>query len=45
MPELPFLLENNVLKKIADKYGKTSAHICIRWLLQRNIIVLPWVKN
>jgi diketogulonate reductase-like aldo/keto reductase len=44
MPELPHLLENNVLKSIARKYSKTTAQICIRWLIQKNIIVIPRVN-
>ena len=38
---LPFLLENETLIKIAEKYKKTSAQICLRWALQRNLAVIP----
>ncbi len=30
-----------VLTKIGDKYGKTSAHVALRWNLDRGVIVLP----
>lgn len=29
------------LKEIADKYGKTTAQIILRWHLQRGIVVIP----
>jgi len=29
------------MKKLADKYGKTVAQICIRWSLQRGYLPLP----
>lgn len=35
------MLKNPVLSKIAEKYGKTAAHICLRWLIQKNIVPLP----
>lgn len=35
------VLQNNELKRIANKYNKTTAQICIRWLLQKHIIPLP----
>lgn len=40
-PDLPILLENETLKRIGNKYGKTPAQVCLRWLLQRNLVVLP----
>ena len=39
----PVLLENEVLIKIAEKYKKSTAQVCLRWLIQRNIIALPKV--
>ena len=35
------LFENEVLTKIGEKYGKTSAQVMLRWNIQRNVIVLP----
>ena len=34
------LFENSVLKEIGAVYGKTTAQVMLRWLLQRNIVVL-----
>ncbi|WP_164828472.1 aldo/keto reductase, partial [Streptococcus sp. DD11] len=30
-----------VLTKIGEKYGKTAAHVALRWNLDRGVIVLP----
>lgn len=35
------MLDNDVLKNIAAKYGKSVAQICIRWCLQHDILPLP----
>jgi diketogulonate reductase-like aldo/keto reductase len=35
------LLQEETLKEIAAKYGKTPAQIIIRWDLQQNVIVMP----
>ena len=35
------LFENPVLKEIGAAYGKSTAQVMLRWLLQRNIVVLP----
>lgn len=35
------LFENEVLKKIGEKYGKTTAQVMLRWSLQRGVIVIP----
>lgn len=32
---------NETLSKIADSYGKTSAQIALRYLIQRGVIVIP----
>ena len=32
---------NETLQKIAAKYGKSTAQICLRWLLQKDIVPLP----
>lgn len=34
-------LEDPILLRIADKHDKTTAQICIRWILQRGIVPLP----
>lgn len=35
------LLENEVLKEIAEKYNKTVAQIILRWDLQNGVITIP----
>lgn len=40
-----YLLSNEDIKKVADKYGKSSAQICIRYLLQKNVAPLPKSVN
>lgn len=35
------LFENEILKAIGAKYGKTSAQVMLRWHLQRGVIVIP----
>ena len=35
------VLKNETLQKIAAKYGKSTAQICLRWLLQKDIVPLP----
>lgn len=37
----PLLMENPILKKIAKKYDKTLQQIILKWLNQRQIIVIP----
>lgn len=43
----PFAEGNNdvfntpLLKEIAEKYGKTTGQIMLRWLIQRNVVVIP----
>ncbi|OUM53480.1 hypothetical protein BVG19_g2764 [[Candida] boidinii] len=34
-------LDEPILKKIADKYGKTPAQILVRWSLDKGFVVLP----
>ncbi|KAM5172354.1 aldo-keto reductase family 1 member C3-like [Mantella aurantiaca] len=36
----PVLLEDSVLKEIAEKLGRTTAQVAMRYLLQRGIVVL-----
>ena len=35
------MLNNETLKTIADKYGKSAAQLCIRWCLQNGVLPLP----
>ncbi len=35
------IFENEVLRSIADKYGKTVAQIILRWLTQRGVVAIP----
>ena len=35
------ILENETLKNIANKYHKTVAQVCLRWNIQRGIVILP----
>lgn len=35
------IFNSPVLKEIADKYGKTTAQVILRWHLQRGIVVIP----
>ncbi|CQR46041.1 Glyoxal reductase [Paraliobacillus sp. PM-2] len=35
------LLDNPVLKRIADKYGKTTAQVILRWDVQSGVVTIP----
>lgn len=35
------IFEHKILKKIAQKYGKTTAQIILRWHLQRGVVTIP----
>lgn len=35
------LFENETLKAIGHKYGKTTAQVMLRWNIQRGVVVLP----
>lgn len=35
------MLNNETLKLIAGKYGKSAAQLCIRWCLQKGVLPLP----
>lgn len=39
------VLANPVIVEIAHKYGKSPAQIILRWLLQRDIIIIPMSTN
>ncbi|XP_064630730.1 aldo-keto reductase family 1 member B1-like [Lineus longissimus] len=40
-PDDPFILKDEKVKKMAEKYGKTPAQVVLRWNLQRGLIVIP----
>lgn len=40
-PDLPIILQNETILKIGKKYNKSPAQICLRWGVQRNIVMLP----
>lgn len=33
--------ESEALKRIGARHGKTAAQVCLRWLLQQNVVVIP----
>jgi diketogulonate reductase-like aldo/keto reductase len=35
------VLEDETIKQIGRKYGKSPAHVSLRWLLQKGAIVIP----
>ncbi len=35
------MFDNATLKKIGEKYGKTPAQVILRWLIERNVLVIP----
>jgi len=35
------VLDDECLKLVAARHGKTVAQVVLRWLIQRNIIVIP----
>lgn len=35
------LFSNSVLKSIGEKYGKTIAQVVLRWMVQRDVVVIP----
>ncbi len=35
------IFNNPILKEIADKYNKTTGQVMLRWLLQRDVTVIP----
>ncbi|KAJ3269492.1 NAD(P)H-dependent D-xylose reductase (XR) [Borealophlyctis nickersoniae] len=41
----PPLLEHEVVKRIAGKYGKEPAQVLLRWSVQRSIAVIPKSSN
>ena len=41
--KLPHILIDPVLKSIAEKHSKSTALVCLRWLLQRGLPTIPKV--
>lgn len=39
------LLGNEIIKKIAENHGVSSAQVILRWNLQRNVVVIPGSSN
>lgn len=39
------LFENEILKAIADRHGKTVGQVILRWLLQHDVVVIPKSSN
>jgi len=35
------LLQDKVIEEIANRYGKSLAQICLKWLLEKNLVVIP----
>jgi diketogulonate reductase-like aldo/keto reductase len=41
----PEILKNEFLTNLATKYQKSVGQICLRWLIQRNIVPIPKSTN
>ena len=39
------ILENEILRQIAQKKGRTAAQICLRWAVQKGLAVIPKTVN
>jgi diketogulonate reductase-like aldo/keto reductase len=35
------LFQNELLRSIGEKYGKSLAQVVLRWLIQRGVVVIP----
>ena len=35
------LLEDELVKRLANKYSKSAGQICLKWAIQQNIVVIP----
>ena len=40
-PGLPILLENETIVNIGKRFKKSPAQVCLRWGIQRNLVMLP----
>jgi len=40
-PDDPYILKDPKLAEIANEYGKTTAHLCIRFQVDRGVAVIP----
>jgi diketogulonate reductase-like aldo/keto reductase len=38
---MSFLLSDPTINKLAEKYGKSSAQIILRWDLQNKVVTIP----
>jgi len=38
-------MENDVVLKIAEKHGKTAAQVLLRFIVQKEIVVIPKSTN
>lgn len=43
--DTPLLMEHPTIQSIADKHGKTSAQVLLRWSTQRGVPVIPKSNN
>ena len=43
--DTPLLFDNPVVKKVAEKHGKTPAQVLLRWATQRDVAVIPKSNN
>lgn len=39
------MLENEVVLKVAEKHGKTPAQVLLRFIVQKDIVVIPKSTN
>ena len=35
------IFQNEILDSIANKYNKTTAQVILRWLIERDVVVIP----
>jgi diketogulonate reductase-like aldo/keto reductase len=35
------ILDDKLIKEIAEKYSKTAAQVCLRWIFEKGIVVIP----
>ena len=43
--DTPLLFDNPVVKKVAEKHGKSPAQVLLRWATQRGVAVIPKSNN